>query len=137
LVSNSFKKILDQTQITPFQAIPVRPKPISSIPSYSSQAKTDFFIPSHSSKAKTDFLHSKSFKSGQNRLPPFQAIPVGPKLTSVIQSPPKFVQFGQKGDFGGPGHGKLKYWKQRLFGPACVGFLHRLNRSYLGENRLI
>jgi hypothetical protein len=34
-------------------------------------------------------------------------------------------------------HGKLKYWKRRLFRPTCVGFLHKLNRSYLGEKRQI
>jgi hypothetical protein len=34
-------------------------------------------------------------------------------------------------------HGKLKYSKGRLFRPACIGFMQRLNRSYLGENRLL
>jgi hypothetical protein len=34
-------------------------------------------------------------------------------------------------------HGKIKYWKRKLFRPTCEGFLHRLNRSYLAENRQI
>jgi hypothetical protein len=40
----------------------------------------------HSSQAKNDFLHSKPFQSGQNRLPPFQRLPVGPETTSYIPS---------------------------------------------------
>jgi hypothetical protein len=62
-----------QVQRTLVKATTVRPKPTSS-------------IPSHSSQAQTDFLHSKSFKSGQNQLLPFQTIPVGPKPTSSILS---------------------------------------------------
>jgi hypothetical protein len=31
----------------------------------------------------------------------------------------------------------FKYWKRRLFRPTCVGFLHVLNRSHLGEKRLM
>jgi hypothetical protein len=37
-----------------------------SLPSHSSQAKTDFLISSHSSHVKTNFIHSKLFQSGQN-----------------------------------------------------------------------
>jgi hypothetical protein len=47
------------------------------------QAKTDSIL-SHSSQANTDILHSKPFHSGQNQLPPFQAIPVWPKEVSSI-----------------------------------------------------
>jgi hypothetical protein len=36
--------------------------------------------------AQTKFYHSKPFKSGQNRLPLFQAIPVRPKPISSITS---------------------------------------------------
>jgi hypothetical protein len=63
----------------PVQAIQVRPKLTTTIPSlptrskltfylpsHSSQAKTDFLIPSHSSQVKTNFLHFKLFQSGQN-----------------------------------------------------------------------
>jgi hypothetical protein len=39
--------------------------------------------------------------------------------------------------FSVPGHGKLKYWKRRLFQPTYVGYLHRLNRLHLGKNRQI
>jgi hypothetical protein len=74
--SNPFHS--DQTRLLPFQAIPVRLTTIFSIPSYSSQAKTNV-------------LHSKRFQSGQNphpsvqnRLPAFQTIPVRPKPTSSI-----------------------------------------------------
>jgi hypothetical protein len=56
-----------QNLLPPFQAIPVRPKPSS-------------FIPSHFSEAKTNFLHSKPFQSGQNQPPLYQAIPVWPIL---------------------------------------------------------
>jgi hypothetical protein len=55
------------------QAVPVRPNPISSNPSPSSQPETNF-------------LHFKLLQSVQNRLPSYQAIPVGPKLTSFIPS---------------------------------------------------
>jgi hypothetical protein len=48
------------------------------------RSKLTYSLPSHSSQAKTDFLISKPFQSGQNQLPPFQAIPVRPKLTSSI-----------------------------------------------------
>jgi hypothetical protein len=37
-------------RLPPFQAISVRPKPTSSIPMHSSQAKTDFLRPIHSSQ---------------------------------------------------------------------------------------
>jgi hypothetical protein len=37
----------------------------------------------------------------------------------------------------GVDHGKLKYWKRRLFRPTCIGFLHRANRLHLGKNRQI
>jgi hypothetical protein len=109
-----------QNQLPPFQALRGTPKPASSIPSRSSQAKTHYFyfrpfhsghnqllpfqailenqklffaIPSQSSQVKTYFLHS-------------QAITVSPKLTSSIprhssQAKASFVnskpfQFGQK-----------------------------------------
>jgi hypothetical protein len=63
-----------QNRLPRFQAVTVRPKPISS-------------IPSHSSLEKSIFLHSKPFQTGQNLLPPFQAIPVGPK-THFLPSKP-------------------------------------------------
>jgi hypothetical protein len=74
-----------------------QPKPTSASPSHSSQAKTDFLYSKPSGRGKIDFLpskpirsgqnllpHSKPFQSGQNQFPPFQAIPVRPKLTSSI-----------------------------------------------------
>jgi hypothetical protein len=53
--------------------MPVRPKPIFSSQSYSSQDKTDF-------------LHSKPFKSGKNQLPTFHALHVSQKPTFSILS---------------------------------------------------
>jgi hypothetical protein len=90
--SNLFQS--GKNRLPPFQAIPVRPKAVSSIPLYSSQAPMGFFptshirmanivdhsklfptssIPRHSSPAKTDLLNSKPFQLGQNRLLPFQS----------------------------------------------------------------
>jgi hypothetical protein len=48
--------------------------------------KSTASIPSHSTQAKTDFLHFKPFRSGQNQLPPFQVIPVRPKPTFATES---------------------------------------------------
>jgi hypothetical protein len=89
------------SQLPPFQAIPLRPKPTSSISSYLSQVKTNFlrsksfqldqnrllplltiplrpkttlYISRHSSQAKIDFLHFNPFQSGQYRAPLFHAI---------------------------------------------------------------
>jgi hypothetical protein len=87
-------------KLLPFQSIPVRSKPTSSIPSHSSEAKNELplfqafpvmpkptsSIPSHLSQVKPDFLHSKAFQSDQNRLPLIQAILVRPKPTSSIAS---------------------------------------------------
>jgi hypothetical protein len=53
--------------------MPVRPKPIFSNQSYSSQDKTNF-------------LHSKPFKSGKNQLPTFHALQVSQKPTFSILS---------------------------------------------------
>jgi hypothetical protein len=97
-----------QNSHPPFQAILDGPKPTSSIPSRSSQAKTDFShykpvrprpissSPSYSSQDKTDFLHSKPFQSGQNRLSPFQAIPVGAILSIIFPSSPCLVAAGHR-----------------------------------------
>jgi hypothetical protein len=78
-----------------FQAILVRSKPTSSIPSYSSQAKTDLLhsrpfyrpkpissIPCQYSQAITDFFYTKLFQLGQHRFAPVKAIPVRTKPTS-------------------------------------------------------
>jgi hypothetical protein len=51
-----------------------------------SQAAKNKFL--NSSQAKTDFLHSKLFKSGQNRLPQYQAIPVSIILSITPLSSP-------------------------------------------------
>jgi hypothetical protein len=48
--------------------------------------KSTASFPSFSSQAKRDFYHSKPGQSGQNRALPFQAIPVSPKPTSFIPS---------------------------------------------------
>jgi hypothetical protein len=58
---------------------PVKPKPISS-------------IPSHFSQAKTDLLHPKPLQLSQNRLLSFQAIPVRPKPNSTIPSHSSFAK---------------------------------------------
>jgi hypothetical protein len=88
----------------PFQDYTFRLKPTFSIPSYSSQAKTNFLNfnpfwssqnphpplkafavkpkptfpnPSYSSQAKTDFLYSRPFQAGQNWLPPIPDVRTG------------------------------------------------------------
>jgi hypothetical protein len=75
-----------QNRLSPFQAIPVGPKLTFSLPSPSVKPKPTSFIPSFFSRGKTYFLHSKPFQSGQNLLPPFQAIPVRPNPTFPIPS---------------------------------------------------
>jgi hypothetical protein len=65
-----------QNQLSLFQAIAFQPKPTSFTSKPYSQAKPIFFIPSHSSLDKSVFFHSKLFQSSQNRLLPFQAMPV-------------------------------------------------------------
>jgi hypothetical protein len=67
-----------------FQAIPGRPEPTSDSLTHSSQAKTDLLNSMSSRQVKIYFLPSQPFNSSQNQLPPFQAIPVRPKLTSSI-----------------------------------------------------
>jgi hypothetical protein len=79
--SRSFQS--GQNQLPPFQAIPVRPKPTSS-------------IPSHSSQAKTNFRHSMLFQSGQNQLSQFQAIPVRAILSITPLFSPCVVAAGHQ-----------------------------------------
>jgi hypothetical protein len=88
-----------QNRLLTFHAIPGRPKPTSPSPSHLIKAKTDLLHSKPFRQVKIDFLpskpfqtgqnrlaHSKPFQSGQNQLPPFQAIPVRPKLTSSMHS---------------------------------------------------
>jgi hypothetical protein len=86
----------------PNYSIPVKPKPTSSTPSYSIQSGLNWLLPfraiqvcpkptssfpRHSSQAKTDFLHFKIFQSSQNRLRPFQVIPLRSKPTLLHSKP--------------------------------------------------
>jgi hypothetical protein len=54
-----------KNRLSPFQDISVWQKIISFIPGYSVRPRLTSSIPSHSSQAKTDFLNSKPFRSTQ------------------------------------------------------------------------